>query len=150
MWSSIIAVAGTLLGGIVTGLIQNRHARGARTEAREDQRRGAQLQALTALASAVAAHRRAMWVREDLRLSGAAPEAYEAARAESHATRDAITAPLVSLSVLAPALASPAKEAARASYRLRGAADAEALSDARDASIAASEQLIAAAGAHFA
>ncbi len=90
-----------------------------------------------------------MWVREDLRLTGASPEAYEAARTESHATRSAITAPLTTVSVLAPALAPAATAAAQAAYDLRAAADRTALTTDRDRAMAAADGLVAAAARRF-
>ncbi|MFF6836876.1 hypothetical protein ACFY84_34515 [Streptomyces sp. NPDC012438] len=62
--------------------------RGAgRAEARADHRTVRALAGVTALASAVAAHCRAMAVREDLRLTGADDQALAAARAESYTAR---------------------------------------------------------------
>ncbi|QQC90039.1 protein kilB [Streptomyces alfalfae] len=134
MWPTMIAVMGTLLGSVTTYLLQQRGA--DRAALRRDR-----LTAVTALAMALADHRRAMWVREDLRLSGADASAYEAARAESHATRSAITAPLTTLSIIAPALATVAQDAASAAYRLRDAESVQALSAAREAAITACERL---------
>ncbi|WP_331489901.1 hypothetical protein [Streptomyces sp. Go40/10] len=100
MWSSIIAVAGTLLGGAFTALLQSRRERAARAERRADALRVA----LGELVAALGDHRRALWHREDLRLNGAGPEAVQAARAATHATRSAVTTPLVTVSVLEPTL----------------------------------------------
>jgi hypothetical protein len=142
MWQSIIAVAGTLLGGIVTAALQQRAARTQRTEDRSTGHRDATLTAVTELATAPADHRRAMWVREDLRLRG---EGWESARAESHTTRAAITAPMVRVQVLAPELADAAAVAATATYALRGAVDDDALQAARAAAVRAADTLVAAA-----
>ncbi|MFD4400809.1 protein kilB [Kitasatospora sp. NPDC058478] len=146
MWPSIIAVLGTLAGAVVAGALQQRGARADRIEARTESRRRDQLQAVTELAAAIADHRRAMWTREDLRLSGADTETYAAARAASHATRSAITAPQVRLAVLAPELTEVATAAARASYALRSAADQQALEAARTAAVAAADLLVTKAG----
>ncbi|MEU6481440.1 protein kilB [Streptomyces sp. NPDC047017] len=134
MWASVIAVVGTLLGSVTMYVLQQRGT--DRTALRRDR-----LAAVTALTVALADHRRAMWVREDLRLSGADAAGYEAARAESHVTRSAITAPLTSLSILAPGLARVAQDAATATYRLRGVESAQVLGEAREAAIAACERL---------
>ncbi|MEU8764969.1 protein kilB [Streptomyces hydrogenans] len=150
MLATVIAVLGTLLGAVVAGVIQHRTARAGRDAVRTDQRTARELDAVTALASAVAAHRRAMAVREDLRLTGDAPDAYAAARAESHATRSAIEAPRVLVSILVPALAPAADEAAKASYALRGARDLDTLAARREAAIAAADRFTAAAARHFA
>ncbi|HBF85776.1 MAG TPA: protein kilB, partial [Streptomyces sp.] len=84
MWQTLIAVLGTLAGVGITSGFQARAARTARQEARRTEGLGA----VTALVEALADHRRAMWVREDLRLRG---EDWADARTTSHATRSAIT-----------------------------------------------------------
>ncbi|GLV72128.1 protein kilB [Streptomyces hygroscopicus] len=149
MWSSIIAVVGTLLGSAVAYVLQQRASRIERAEARTEARRSDGLAAVTALVAALAEHRRAMWVREDLRMTGDAPEAYAAARADSHATRAAITAPLTMVALLAPELAGTAEEAARAAYALRGAPDPDALAARRQDAIAAADRLVTSAAALF-
>nr|WP_011475448.1 hypothetical protein [Streptomyces sp. 44414]ABC67386.1 pRL2-23 [Streptomyces sp. 44414] len=150
MLSTVIAVAGTLLGALVAGLLQNRAARATRDAARDDQRRAQELEAVTAFASAVAAHRRAMAVREELRLTDADADRIAAARAESHATRSAIEAPKVLVSILVPALGQAAEDAARASYALRGAADLDTLNTLREAAIKAADHFTTTAARHFA
>jgi hypothetical protein len=144
MWESIVAVAGTLLGVLATGQVQ-RQADG-RTQAVE--RRREQLAAVTALVAALADHRRAMWVREEARLSGADTAA--ALRADSHVTRSAVTTPHVTVAVLLPELRAAADAAVEATYAMRNAADPDALSAARASALNASEALVAAAGRHFA
>ncbi|MFJ4813834.1 protein kilB [Streptomyces longwoodensis] len=145
MWTTLIAVIGTLAGTGLAGLMQHRSARTARTDSRRD----AAVQAVATLTAALADHRRAMWVREDLRLTGAPAEAYAEARAESHATRSAITAPLTTVLVLAPALAPAANAAARAAYDLRAAADRDTLTAHRDRALTAADELVAAAAHEF-
>ncbi|GGT02438.1 protein kilB [Streptomyces cinerochromogenes] len=142
MWSSIIAVAGTLLGGAFTALLQSRRERAARAERRADALRVA----LGELVAVLGDHRRALWHREDLRLNGADAEAVEAARAVTHATRSAVTAPLVTVSVLEPILTEPARRAALAAFALRDAPDHTALAARREAAITATDELVAAAG----
>lgn len=141
MLTAIVAVLGTLAGSLLTGTLQHYSQRAARRADAATTRNREGLAAVADLAAALADHRRAMWVREDLRLSGADATACEAARTESHATRSAITAPLTSLSILAPALATVAQDAATATYRLRGAESPRALNAARAAAIAACERL---------
>lgn len=51
------------------------------------------------LSVALADHRRAMLVREEIRLAGGN---WDAARAESHLTRSAVTAPLLRVRLLLP------------------------------------------------
>lgn len=139
MLTTLIAVLGTLAGVAITNGYQ---ARAART-ARQETRRVEGLAAVEILAAALADHRRAMWVREDLRLRG---EDWSAARAESHTTRSAITAPLTRVQILLPAAAGHAGAAAQAVYDLRGAEDHAALTAARDNAIRKADELIPAAG----
>jgi hypothetical protein len=141
MSASIIAVIGTLLGAIVAGGIQQATARRTRREALQD--RG--LAAVADLAAALADHRRAMWLREHLRLTGAAPADLDAARTASHTTRSAITAPHTLVALLLPALAAHADQAAKAVYALRGCATAAQLEEAREQALHAADALTAAA-----
>ncbi|MFD9453463.1 protein kilB [Streptomyces sp. NPDC059985] len=150
MLSTVIAVLGTLLGAVVAGVLQHRTARTTRSEARGDHRRDRELEAITALTSAVAGHRRAMAVREGLRLSGAKQEDIAAARAESHATRSTIEAPWVQVSILVPSLAAAAEEAVRATLALRGAPDQQTLDALREDALRAADRFVASAAQHFA
>ncbi|MEU7697079.1 protein kilB [Streptomyces sp. NPDC039028] len=125
MLATVIAVLGTLLGAVVAGLIQHRTTRSARDAERVDRRRVQALEAVAALASALATHRRAQVVREELRLAGADEARLDAARAELHAARAAIETPRVLVAILLPARAPAADAAAQASYALRGAPDAD-------------------------
>jgi hypothetical protein len=143
---TIIAVAGTLLGGLLTALLQSRHARADQREARADRRADDLRAALGALVAAIGDHRRTMWHREHLRLTGAPQDAYDTARAASHTTRSAVTAPLVAVSVLEPGLADAARTAAMTAFEIRDAADLDALAQQREHSITATNDLVAAAG----
>ncbi|WP_406347932.1 protein kilB [Streptomyces sp. NBC_00144] len=147
MIASLIAVLGTLLGSITAYLLQQRTARTDRAEARAETGRRDRISAVTAVVVALADHRRAMWVREDLRLSGADDSAYQAARSESHTTRSALTAPLTTVAILAPELAGPATDAARATYALRSAPDAATLAVLRTEAMTAADRLISRAAA---
>ncbi|MFJ1902167.1 protein kilB [Streptomyces sp. NPDC088115] len=142
MWQTLIAVIGTLAG---VGMTSGYQARAART-ARRNADRTAGLDAVTALVEALAAHRRAMWLREDLRLRG---EDWAEARIESHTTRSAVTGPLLKVQLLMPAVGPQAQNAARATYALRGAPDGSGLAARREAAIAACDSLVAAAGRHL-
>ncbi|SEG81204.1 hypothetical protein SAMN05216223_112193 [Actinacidiphila yanglinensis] len=146
MWSSVIAVAGTLLGGALTGFLQSRSERASRRAARAEQRAQSLRAALGELVAALGDHRRAMWHREVLRLDGAPAEAFEAARAVSRTTRSAVTAPLVAVSVIEPALAQAARAAAQAAFDLRQAADRTVLAARREAAIEATDALVDTAG----
>jgi hypothetical protein len=147
LWPALLAVVGTLSGCVVTGVLAARSARAARDAARGDAQRRDMLQAVVSLASALADHRRAMWVREDARLSGAD---WAPAREASHVTRSAVTAPLTAVCILAPSLASLAQQAAQATYALRGAATDQALADLRHEALRASDRLVEAAQAELA
>jgi hypothetical protein len=113
VWSSLIAVAGTLAGGLLADFVRLRGSRVERREARRETRRAEVVAAVTALAVALADHRRAMFVLEDLRLSDAPSAQVDSARAVSHETRSAVTAPLVQVRFLAPALGETAQQAQR-------------------------------------
>ncbi|WP_331764397.1 protein kilB [Streptomyces anulatus] len=139
MLTTLIAVLGTLAGVAITSTYQARAARTARQETRRTEGRAA----VETLAAALADHRRAMWCREDLRLRG---EDWSAARAESHTTRSAITAPLIRVQILLPAAAGPARDAAQAVYDLRDVEDHAALTEARDNAIRKADEFIPAAG----
>jgi hypothetical protein len=142
LWPAVLAVVGTLAGCVVTGALAARSARVAREAARGDAQRKDVLHAVASLVAALADHRRAMWVREDTRLSGAD---WAAAREASHVTRSAVTAPLTMVCILAPSLASLARQAAQATDALRGAATGEALAQLRCEALRASDRLFDAA-----
>ncbi|MFY0510238.1 protein kilB [Streptomyces anulatus] len=145
MWGSVIAVLGTLLGSVTAYMLQQRTARKDRAEVRGYEERRDRIAAVTALTVALADHRRSMWVREDLRLSGASDADYQAARAASHNTRSALTAPLTTLAILAPHLAAVAQDAAGATYALRNTENRELLDFYRQAAIEAADELVRAA-----
>jgi hypothetical protein len=144
--SSLIAVVGTLSGGLLAGVVQGRVARAGRRETRCEVRRSEVLAAVTGLVSALADHRRAMWVLEDLRLAGADEQVVGQARATSHVTRSAVTAPLTTVSILAADLAPVATQAAQAAFALHAAPDPSTLADLRAAALQASDRLVEAAG----
>jgi len=77
-----------------------------------------------------------------LRLRG---EDWSAARAESHSTRSAITAPLLRVQMLLPTITVEAQTAAQATYDIRGAVGRDILDNRRDIAITASDRLTAAA-----
>lgn len=135
MWSTLIAVLGTLAASALATVMAHR-----RLDAAEHRR--AVLAALRELATALDAHRRAMWVREDARLAGASREEYARLRAESHATRAAISAPLVAVEVLVPAVREQARAAAEATYALRAAPDQQVLDARRGEALTAADALV--------
>lgn len=146
MGDTIIAVAGTLLGGLLTALLQSRSTRAARRDDRAERRAADLRAALGSLVAAIGDHRRTMWHREHLRLTGAPQHDYDSARAASHTTRSAVTAPLVAVSILEPGLATAARTAAQAAFDMRGAADLDALTTLREHACTATDDLVDAAG----
>src|SRR5690242_5858143 len=136
MLTALIAVLGTLAGSAIAHLSQRSQRRATETRTRRDEA----LTAVADLATALADHRRAMWVREDLRLRG---EDWTTARAESHATRSAITAPLLRVQLLLPALAAAGQTATRAAYALRDTDGHAPLAARREAAITACDELVA-------
>ncbi|MFJ9078729.1 protein kilB [Streptomyces sp. NPDC102278] len=149
----MVAVVGTPAGVLTAGLLQHRAARTARAEARSDARRQEKPAAVTDLATALDAHRSAMFHRERPAMTddpyGAAadPDARTAAQTTSHDTRTAITAPLVRLQVLVPEPAASAQAAADATYALRKAGTSPELKVLRQAAKAASVAFVASAAA---
>jgi len=146
VWTSLVAVLGTLAGGGLTATVQGRLARVSRREAR----RADALAAVTQLAAALANHRRAMWVVEDRRLSGAPARDVDEAQTKRHDTRAAIEIPLHTVAILVPALAKPAEEAAQATFAMRNAADLDTLSTLRQAAKDTHGRFVAAARVVFA
>ncbi|WP_330479953.1 protein kilB (plasmid) [Streptomyces platensis] len=143
MWQSIIAILGTLAGASTSAWFQQRGQRAERAAAATATHRRDALDAVTDLVTALADHRKAMWLREDARLAGVD---WAGLRADSHATRAAITAPAVRVTVLLPALAGAAQAAAAATYAMRNATDHAELDAAREGAVTATDALTHAAG----
>lgn len=144
MITALVAVAGTLAGSLLTGLLQYAVQRATR---REDAAAIAVSDGLAAIEELVLAlddHRRAMWVREELRLAG---QDWSQAREESHRTRSAITGPLLRVQLLLPDLAPTAKAAAQAAYNMREASGPGVLDCARQVATLRTQELVEAAGA---
>ncbi|MFD5944366.1 hypothetical protein [Streptomyces griseus] len=85
-----------------------------------------------------------MAVREEIRLAGGD---WSAARAESHVTRSAVTAPLLRVRLVLPELSGAAQRAVQAAYAMRAAGDPAELQEARERALRAVEDLVVAAGA---
>ncbi|MFF8775075.1 protein kilB [Kitasatospora sp. NPDC015120] len=147
---ALVGVGGTIAATLTTTLLQHRTARVGRADATAQEQRRELIGAVTALMAALAAHRRTMYARERLRLAGAPEDVVAEARSESHRTRGEITAPVVTLAILAPALADLAAAAEHATYAMRGAADQASLDKARTAATAAASALVTAAAGHLA
>ncbi|MFJ5733937.1 protein kilB [Streptomyces microflavus] len=147
MLTAVVAVVGTLAGSLATGMLAHFAQRAQRVAAEVSARRAGVLEAVSALVSALADHRRAMAVRQQLRLDGGD---WSAVRTESHTTRSAISAPLLRLRLLEPALAATAQSAAQAVYAMREATTEAGLQEAREHAIRESDELVDAAGATLA
>lgn len=150
MWDSLIAVGGTLAGGLVGGWVQLRGARAERRENRRDARRSEALSAVTALAGALADHRRAMWQYEDAKLTGKPEQVVAELLAVQHGTRSAINAPMTTVAILIPVLAELARDAAQATYAMRDAGDLDVLEARRVVAVGASDRLVEIAAEFFA
>ncbi|MFJ2774922.1 hypothetical protein [Streptomyces sp. NPDC087300] len=152
MLATVLAIAGTLLGAIVSGLFQ--HASAGRTEqtARHEQHRAAQLEAITTLAVAISDHRTAMWVRGDALLKGDPQERVRELQTRSHTTRSAVTRPLIALRlhVTDPAIRQAADAMVTATYSMRTAYDStEHLTQARENALTAHDEFVDAAALYL-
>lgn len=156
MWTAVIAVIGTLAGGLASGLIQARADRAARGEeraARQEDRaaahQDAQVAAVESLVKALNDHRASMVRRMDRSLHYAPQDEVDRLREVTRVTCSQISVPLAAVSVRAPALAKVAEAAAIATYALRDAGSPSGLEAARVAAGQAVTALIQAAAAHF-
>ncbi|MFD9289561.1 hypothetical protein ACFWBV_14980 [Streptomyces sp. NPDC060030] len=150
--TAALAIVGTLLGSIVSGRFQERAAeRSVRVTHGEAIRRD-QLEAVTALASAVSDHRQAMWKRADAALAGASADVVASLREASHQTRAAVTRPHVALRVLItdPAVREAADQLISLTYGMRQPyATVEDLSAVREAAKDAEDAFVDAAAGYF-
>lgn len=146
VWTSLIPAAAALAGSGITSWLSGRSAdRAARIARREDRRDARQehvAAAVTLLTAALADHRRAMFVLEDLRLRGGPPAAVEQALITTHETRSAVTTPLTTVVLLARPLAETARAAAKTCYAMRYSPDVDVLESRRAAALAASDHLV--------
>lgn len=158
MTSAIIAVVGTLLGAIVSGIFQQKSAGQSEKFARAERRREEQIAAITALSAAISAHRRAMYMRGEARLRGASAERIQELRAESHATRGDVAEPLARVRLLIQSIevrtaADAMVDATFGMRRADGTTDAaltrEGLTAARQAAADAHDAFISAAAAEI-
>ncbi|WP_328754589.1 hypothetical protein OHA28_19325 [Streptomyces sp. NBC_00269] len=152
MLTTIVAVLGTLLGSIATGMFQ--HLASGRTEraAVAAQLRRDQLDAITQLAAAGADYRRVMRKRGQARLSQASAAHQEQLRNESHVIRSALAQPMTVLQVLIPNphVYSAARAMVTTALALRDATDSDALNAAQEAARAAHYDFVGVAARHVA
>ena len=148
MWTSLIAVVGTLAGAVVSGLPQHRVATRSERGARVERLRSERLEAVTALAVAVSDHRRAMWLVGEARLAGQPADRVTELREQSHRTRSAVTAPAVRVRLLVSdeGVRAAALEAVEATYVMRDAADRDDLQARRATALERHDAFVAAAG----
>lgn len=151
MWASLIAVFGTLAGALVSGRLAHRAARSDRAEGRTEQLRRDRIDSVTALAVAVADHRRAMWELVDAQLTGQPDQRVRDLRDESHRTRSMVTEPAVRVRLLiaAPTVRAAAEAAVRTTYVMRDAASLEALQDQRASALEAHDVFVNSAGTYL-
>ncbi|MEU4507108.1 hypothetical protein [Streptomyces sp. NPDC024089] len=152
MLATAIAVLGTLLGTVVAGAFQQKSAGRAATAAATEQLRRERLAAVTELAAAAADHQLAMWMRGEAQFSGATPERVEELRSIAHATRSAITRPLVAVQVLIPdpTVRAAAHDMVAATYWMRDAdTSTEALVAAQTEARASHDRFVDAAAAYL-
>lgn len=150
--TTIVAVLGTLLGSIATGMFQ--HLASGRTEraAVAAQLRRDQLDAITRLAAAGADYRRVMRKRGQARLSQASAAQQEQLRNESHLIRSALTQPMTTLQILLPNphVYAAARAMVTTALALRDATDLDALNAAQEAARAAHDDFVGIAARHVA
>jgi hypothetical protein len=145
--TAVIAVLGTLLGSVATGHFQQRAADLGEAGARRRELRKENVDAVTALAETISAHRSMMWRRGEAKTKGDL-DRYEELRVRSHDTRAAVTAPLVGLRILItdPAVRAAADRMVAATFAMRDHdTDAAALDAARAAALSAHDQFVDAA-----
>ncbi|WP_030388305.1 hypothetical protein [Streptomyces sp. NRRL S-241] len=145
MWQTVLAVLGTLAGSAVTAVLQRGALHLQAQIAREDKAREDRLHAVTAFTAVLADHRRAMWLREHLRLTTAPTEQVTEARSASHTTRSALTAPHLAVTLLLPELQDAANRAVEATYALRNAPHLDQLNERRNEALTATDAFTAAA-----
>ncbi|MDX2843248.1 hypothetical protein PV377_30605 [Streptomyces ipomoeae] len=151
MISTVIAVVGTLLGALVSGLFQHRSAGRTEKVARAEQLRRDQLEAVTALAVAISDHRSAMWVRGDAVVKGDPVDRVRELQTRTHATRSAVTRPLVALRlhVTDPDVRRAADAMVSATYAMRDAyTSPDDLTRARETALQAHDHFVDVA-AHY-
>jgi hypothetical protein len=88
-WTSLIAVAGTLLGGVITHVFQSRTAKRTEQFVRERQLRDERMAAYSTFAGALVSYRRGQYNRAHCWFDEPESPAYEEARAESYRLRSA-------------------------------------------------------------
>ncbi|MDX3524951.1 pRL2-23 [Streptomyces sp. ID05-39B] len=153
MWTTVIAVLGTLLGAVVAGVIQHQTARAGRVQDRAETLRREQFDAIAALAACATEHRRVLHAQQDFQRPGhTTDQEYLASlKAERYATRSATTAQLVrvQLLILDPAMRQAAADLVTSTYNLRDLTDADDIEAHRLAAVAAHNTFVDTAAAYL-
>ncbi|GAB3462488.1 protein kilB [Actinophytocola sediminis] len=147
--SSVIAVAGTLAGGVLATVAQVLIARVQRRESRRETRRDEALTAVTALAVALAAHRRSTWVARRQQLTMDDERTVSDAVAVAHETWSVVSARLVTVKILAPRFTAAAEAVTEAIWAMQAAGDDSMLETRRADAVAALDALMVQAAEVF-
>ncbi|MEU2078599.1 hypothetical protein [Streptomyces sp. NPDC013489] len=153
LWAAIIAIAGTLLGALVSGRFQERAAGRTEDAVRGEQLRRDRLEAVTNFAEAISTHRSLMWRRGDAVVKNAPTERIDDLRAQTQESRSQVTRPLTALRILLtdPAVRAAADQTVTLTYAMREAfTTAEELTAAREAAKNSCDAFVEAAAAFFA
>ncbi|GGZ82918.1 hypothetical protein [Streptomyces rubiginosohelvolus] len=150
---AVIAIAGTLLGALVSGKFQERAAGRTENAVRGEQLRRDRLEAVTNLAEAISTHRSLMWRRGDAVLKDAPAERIDDLRSQTQESRSQVTRPLVALRILItdPAVRTAVDRMVTLTYAMRDAyTTTEALTQVREDAKASCDDFVEAAAAYFA
>ncbi|MDX3025407.1 hypothetical protein [Streptomyces acidiscabies] len=152
LWAAAIAIAGTLLGALVSGKFQERAAGRTEDAVRGEQLRRDRLEAVTNLAEAISTHRSLMWRRGDAVLKERSAEHIDNLRLQTQESRSQVTRPLVALKILVtdPAVREAASRMVTLTYAMREAyTSADELTEARETAKTACDAFVEAAATYF-
>lgn len=144
--TTAIAVIGTLAGATLNSRSQARAAREQRFEIHINDHIKEVRAAVASLVAVLDKHRGVMWTHEQSRLLGTTRQADSETTTASRAT---ISEPLTQLCLLAPQLATVAREAADATYELRESPTIKELDIRREKAKQAVIRLTDAAASHL-
>lgn len=173
VWTSVLAVAGTLGGVLLSGWMQYRINKAQRADANLRSQQDNAVAAVAQLKRALDRHRSQMWTfRNDhhthekvsgrrraqwwpwpwrtLRRSDDTARTQPTGLDEVHETRSAISEPLTRVQLYLRSLAPAAKAATDAVYAMRNSKDTDHLDELRRAALAAADQFVAEASDQFA
>ncbi|MFI7278554.1 protein kilB [Streptomyces sp. NPDC049879] len=144
--TGVIAIAGALLGSIMTGRMQRRITEDAHAAAERAALRREQIAAVAAVAAGAADHRRTSYRRRVLEQRGATAEELAEAKDDAYRTRSAMAQPLALVRLLIPhqAVRVAVDQLVATTFGLREAPD---LAAGREASIAAHDRFLDTAAA---